>query len=368
MILNRYISIEFFKSFAFTIVIFSFMIQIGHLFERLEVFLKNQVQAKIIIIYLFSMLPLWAIQALPICTLIACVYTLGSMALSGELFCLRASGIPTSRILKPFFGIGILLTLLTFFLGNTLMPRSTYHARTLYRTYVDKVGIQRPIWDDIVVLAKNRKRITAKILDLEKNEMRTVTVEEYGDHFNLRQALTAQKAEWTENKGWMFYDGVVRLFSKEGDEIIEEESFVAAQIVLLEKPSDLVPHQIAPEELSVGQLNQYIEKINELGIPALPEKVQYHLKFAFPFTHLLVLAIGIPIAFRTTASGGGRGQKGFSRMKSLAVALVIGFTYLILMTLGQALGESRKLSPWIGVWIGNFVFGIVGIYLMKKID
>ena len=109
-------------------------------------------------------------------------------------------------------------------------------------------------------------------------------------------------------------------------------------------------------------------KIKDLGIPALTERVQYHLKFAFPFTHLLVLAIGVPIAFKTTPSGGGRGQKGFSRMKSLAVALVVGFCYLMLITVGQALGESRKLEPWVGVWIANFIFLAAGIYLIRKID
>jgi lipopolysaccharide export system permease protein len=248
------------------------------------------------------------------------------------------------------------------------MPRATSYGRGLYRAYVDRIGIQKPVWNDIIVLARNRRRISAKKLDLEKNEMNTVTVEEYGDHLNLRQALTAERAEWTRDKGWTFYDGVVRLFSSEGDEIIEEESFAAAQIVLPESPGDLVPLQILPEELSVHRLKDYIARINDLGIPALTERVQYHLKFAFPFTHILVLAIGVPIAFKTTPSGGGRGQKGFGRMKSLALAMAVGFSYLMLITVGQALGESRKVEPWVGVWIANFVFLVAGIFLLRKID
>ena len=51
-------------------------------------------------------------------------------------------------------------------------------------------------------------------------------------------------------------------------------------------------------------------------------------------------AVGIPIAFQTTARGGGRGKKGFSRMKSLALALVVVLFYFMLIAFGQALGDG----------------------------
>jgi len=368
MILNRYITGEFLKPFLFTSAIFSIVVQLGHLFDRLDVFLKNDVQIHIIIIYLFAMLPLWLIQALPICTLIASVVAVGNLAGSGELFCLKSSGISTRQILKPFFAIAGVLMLLTFLLGDTIMPLTTSYGRSLYRTHVDKIGKQKPVWNDIIVLLRDKKRISAKRLDLEKNEMENVIVEEYGDHYALRQELKAQKAEWNEKTGWTFYDGIIRLFSKQGNEIIEEEPFAAAHLTLPERPTDLVPQQILPEELSARELKKYIRKINQLGLPALTEQVQYHLKFAFPFTHLLVLLVGIPIALKTTAVGGGRGKKGFERMKSLTLALAIGFAYLTLITIGQALGESRKLPPWAGIWIANLIFFVIGTYLIKKID
>jgi len=368
MILTRYLFKEFIQPFFFSTFIFALIIQAGHLFDRLEVFMRNKVTIPVIVLYLLSMLPLWIIQALPICTLIAGVITVGNLSRSGELFCLRASGVSARVVMRPLFGAALFLTCLTFVLGDSLMPRATAYGRTLYRTYVDKIGNQKPVWDDIIVLAKNRRRISAKRLDVEKGEMTVVTVEEYGDHLNLRQALTAQKAEWHKDHGWTFYDGVVRLFSKEGDEIVEEESFVSAQITMEERPEDLVPTLIQPEELSAQDLKRYIEKIKGLGLPALKERVQYHLKFAFPFTHLLVLAIGLPIAFKTTPSGGGHGQKSFGRMRSLAFSLLIGFFYLMLVTAGQALGESRKVEPWVGVWMANILFLVVGLFLLRRVE
>lgn len=368
ILLHRYIAKEFFKAFVFTVVIFALVIQIGHLFDRLEVFIRNGVSWSVIIPYLFSMVPFWLIQVLPLCTLIAGVFTIGNMSQSGELFCLNSSGVSSRQLIRPLLLIGLLLTAATFFLGDTLMPVATSYARSLYRTHVDKVRTQKAVWEDIIVLAKNHKRISAKRLDLDMNSMDIVTVEEYGDHLNLRQALTARTAQWTPENGWVFMDGVVRLFSKEGNEIVEEESFLTAQIDLPEKPQDLVPLQMMSEEMSVKQLKNYIARIQNLGIPTLKEKVQLHLKIAFPFTHILVLGIGLPIAFKTTPAGGGRGKKAFGRMKSLAIAIVIAFAYYTFVTLGQALGESRKLPPWAGIWAANFIFLVAGIYLIRKVE
>ena len=368
MILDRYLLLEFITPFTFSALIFALMISVGHLFDRLEVFIRHNIQVKVVMVYLLTMLPLWLIQALPICTLIAGVIVIGNLCQSGELASLRSGGISSRRILTPLFIAGLFLTGATFILGDTIMPRSTSFARALYRRQVDRIGNQKPRWDNIISIARDRRRISAKKLDLENRSMEVVTVESYGDHFNLRQELTAQRAEWEPRKGWTFYDGVVRLFSKEGDEIIEEEAFAMAEIALPESPADLVPLQVLPEELSVRQLKAYIKKINELGIPALTERVQYHLKFAFPFTHLLVLAIGIPIAFKTTRTGGGMGKKSFSRMKSLAMAMGVTLAYFMLIAFGQALGESRKLEPWAGVWLSNAVFLVVGLLLLRKID
>ena len=65
MILNRYILKEFTKPFIFSMVTFALLIQVGHLFDRMEVFMRNDVQVKIIMVYLLVMLPLWLVQALP---------------------------------------------------------------------------------------------------------------------------------------------------------------------------------------------------------------------------------------------------------------------------------------------------------------
>ncbi|MBI2916298.1 MAG: LptF/LptG family permease [Elusimicrobia bacterium] len=43
-------------------------------------------------------------------------------------------------------------------------------------------------------------------------------------------------------------------------------------------------------------------------------------------------------------------------------------SYYIFITLGQALGESRRMPPFLGVWIANFVFLAAGIHFLRKID
>jgi len=55
-------------------------------------------------------------------------------------------------------------------------------------------------------------------------------------------------------------------------------------------------------------------------------------------------------------------------MKTLFLALMVGFSYYLVITIGQALGESRKVPPWFGIWMANFLFLILGVYLLKKVE
>ena len=55
-------------------------------------------------------------------------------------------------------------------------------------------------------------------------------------------------------------------------------------------------------------------------------------------------------------------------MRSLALALVVGLAYFLLIAFGEALGESRKVAPWAAVWIANAVFAVAGLFLLKRIN
>ena len=56
------------------------------------------------------------------------------------------------------------------------------------------------------------------------------------------------------------------------------------------------------------------------------------------------------------------------RMQSAALgfglSVAISFIYYGLMRTGQALGHNGALPPYLAAWIGDMVFGVVGVMMM----
>ena len=85
--------------------------------------------------------------------------------------------------------------------------------------------------------------------------------------------------------------------------------------------------------------------------------VYLHLKLAFPLINFIVVVIGASLA------------NGF-RMKGAAVgfglSVVISFIYYAFMRTGQALGHNGALPPYVAAWLGDLVFGLVGILMFAR--
>jgi lipopolysaccharide export system permease protein len=61
-------------------------------------------------------------ELIPIATLIGALYALSTLARHSEITVLRASGLATGDLLKTLFRAALLLALLTFIVGEALVP------------------------------------------------------------------------------------------------------------------------------------------------------------------------------------------------------------------------------------------------------
>jgi lipopolysaccharide export system permease protein len=81
------------------------------------------------LIYHFAMT--FVPMALPLAILLASLMTFGNMGEFSELTALKSSGIPLQRIMRPLIVLLALLSIVSFFFSNNVLPYSTEKARTL---------------------------------------------------------------------------------------------------------------------------------------------------------------------------------------------------------------------------------------------
>ena len=85
--------------------------------------------------------------------------------------------------------------------------------------------------------------------------------------------------------------------------------------------------------------------------------VELYLKISFPLTNFVVVLIGTALAIRVRRGG---------LAISFGLAVFISFVYYAIIRTGQALGHSGTLPPLIGAWLGNLVFGGLGLELLRR--
>ena len=109
--------------------------------------------------------------------------------------------------------------------------------------------------------------------------------------------------------------------------------------------------------ISRMELDNHIKLLKQEGRDVKELKVSYHQRFSIPLACFIFALVGAPLGLSPNRSGSSIG---------LGLSIIVIFIYYTLMTVGSALGQSGNLSPWLGAWLQNIIFIIVGFGLLYK--
>lgn len=137
----------------------------------------------------------------------------------------------------------------------------------------------------------------------------------------------------------------------------------ALQSIIWMPGADSMPPAPKGEEanaaiLQLGMLRSNIELESGMRSSELRRANQYlveiHKKFSIPAACLVFVLVGAPLGIVVR-----RGNFGVSA----AIALAFFVVYWACLILGEKLADRLLLSPFVAMWMANFVIGAIGIYL-----
>ena len=157
---------------------------------------------------------------------------------------------------------------------------------------------------------------------------------------------------WQDNT-WVMHDVIERVFE---DTVVTRSKYDELIIADLKfKPESLLELQKKPEEMSYFELETFIKDMTTIGAEVRKWIVELYLKISYPFANFIIILFGAPIAARKRRSGTAVG---------IGISLLICFVYFLFIRIGQVMGHQGALSPWLGAWLGNIIFGIAGLYTL----
>jgi lipopolysaccharide export LptBFGC system permease protein LptF len=110
-----------------------------------------------------------------------------------------------------------------------------------------------------------------------------------------------------------------------------------------------------PDQMSYGELKQYIRNIEEKSFETTRFKVDLQHKRSFPLTIFVITLLGIPFAFTM-------GKKG--TLVGIGLSMGIVMIYWGGIGIFKSLGYVSYLSPFLAAWGPNLIFGLVGLYMI----
>lgn len=329
---------------------FMLLFVINDLFDNFSDFVEGQIPFLSILYYYSMTLPAVVVLIMPACLLLAVLYSLSQLTRHSEITAMRAGGISIYRVVKPFFVVGLLATLVSGFFNEVIAPDATYRAEQFLKDHKYHQDGANYFANNIAL--KNARHVwMIEKFDTRDHSMYNAELVIQRPDGSDETKYKAEKALWMDGR-WWFIDLTVQEYLENGDLAGPPEIILQKEMrELTETPLMFMSEIKDAQYLSSKELVKYLE--TKTGISENTRarlRVDLHAHLSTPLVCLIVTMIGIPVGAHTGRRGAFAG---------IMMAMMLFFVFYILQLGSQYLGKQELIAPWIGGWFPVILFGAV---------
>ncbi len=352
--LDRYIIKKFLVTFFFAIILFSFISVVIDLTEKIDDLIEKSVPLKeIVFSYYLNFLPYIDTLLSPLFIFISVIFFTSRMAYRSEIIAILASGTSFYRMLMPYFITCIFLAVLLLYANHYLVPNTNRKRLAFEYTFIDNPykymdrNIYLQIEKDKYIYMENfhpRDGVGYKF------------AYEVIRHGKLEYKLRGEKIEWKEDESkWRIKNYYIRAYNRYGEKL-SKGSMIDTSLNF--EPKDIFQRITVKEEMNTPALMQYISTLKLHGVEKIEfYQVELHRRTADAFTVFILMLIGVAVASRRV-----RGGSGFH----IAIGVALSASFIIFTRFTTTFSTNGNLSPFLSVWIPNFIYGALAVWLIIK--
>ena len=359
-ILDKYILKQLLEVFLMGVIIFTSIIFASETFTQLikQITLYG-IPFNIAFMMIILNLPQVFVMTIPISTLFATVMTVNRLSLNSEVTVLKACGISISRIAKPIFAFAIVMTFVSFFISEVIVPATSMTSKHLAIYSLQKKHVPEGRMN-FTIKDADKNNVLKRLIYIEECKDKTlnnVTLIDLSDKDAIQ--IVQAKTGKTGALGWIFNGGVIYTISRTG-KVFNTSLFDDSTVSFgIENADGLVKETAS--QYNFFKLLKYINKnkINKEFVEKLKVKYQVDLydKIALPVTTIALTLVGIPLAITPPRV---RYNRGF------LFSVVIIFVYYLIRAFSLNLGETKAVSPFMAAWLPVIVIFLIGSFLYYK--
>lgn len=345
--LDKYISKRFWLFFFVAVLAFVLIFLIVDIVENLDHYIDHKANWKDVVMYYIYYLPFIFVLVFPMGALISANFLGGSLVKHLEIIAIRGAGISAKRIIATILFWGFLLSIASFIIGEFLIPMTNQVREKIKRERIDKRRDYVDILHDVFYTGSDGAIFYFRTFNPRTGGGNDIVIFRFKPDGSFER--TDAKTITYNNGKWILHDVYIRKFTSK-TEMAERHN--SLELIIPETPRDFARKIPRPDEMGFIQLAKYVRKLESSGVPARREKTDLWMKIAYPLVNLIVLLIGFTISIR-----GGVG----SYIVGFGQSFFIAFLYLASLRAGQALGYNGTLHPVLAAFIGDIIFGVLGL-------
>ena len=367
----RYIFMEVLSPTLLGLCIYVLVFLMNALFELAELAIRKDLPIGSVIKILLFYLPRVLVMTIPMAILLGVLVGVGRLSTDSEVVALRASGVSYWKVLYPVVTLGLIGWVLGSFLILQVEPDANYRRRAVYNDLMYSADIRREIKprvffeeipgmllyaDEVHQNGDFLEKVFVHQSDSAGRELVTVARRSQID-YDRRNGVALFKLEsgTTHSVNPDAPDSYqVSNFERQMIRREPDESF-RIQSSVLSRPA---PKNFREQDLR--ELARSILKAEAITHDEVRNRVighilaVFHERLALPVACLVFAILGVPLGIMNRRGG---------RASGFSLSIGIAIIYWILLTTGENLVSQGKLSPYIGLWIGNAFMGTLGIIL-----
>lgn len=354
-LLDRYVARVFGTVFLLALGSGLLLYIVADFTEKASAILKSGASLAVILDY-YKYLSLDAFfRIAPILVLVTTLITFALLSRSNEITAAKALGISVFRLAVPALCGALAVTAFSAYLQSVILPAANERITELGAEIRGKPSVRAQRRADRQWLfGQDRYIYHYRSFDPKRQSLERLQVFEFGDDHHLVGRLFAERATYDREGLWDFEHGWSRRFAN--DVQVDFQSFPGkVKARYPEKPEFFSADIRRPEQMTYGELRQYIEDLEHSGQVATSLKVELQNKIAYPAISLVMALVALPFAFRLGRQGA---------LYGVGLSIVLGMSFLVVyLFFIQLLGETGVLPPVVAAWGPNVIFALWSAYL-----
>ena len=353
--IRRYVAVQIFWSTALVFGALLLLFGFFDFIQELGDLGRGGYRLSLAAIYVVLSLPGRAYEILPVAALIGTLFALAQMVAHSEYTVMRVSGVSITNMALTLVQIGLVLSLLTFLIGEFVAPASEQAAQKMRLKATSSSVIAQAFRSGLWVKDDTNFINVARVMP--ETVIHEVKIYEFDSDYRLRAISLAKSGEYQRENLWRLKDVVQTRFEENRTTVSHIPEAYWRSVL---SPPILNVLMVVPEQMSLWDLFSYIEHLSENRQETSRYEIVLWSKIIYPFAVLVMMVLALPFAYFQVREGGVSGK--------IFTGIMLGLGFHLANRLFGHLGLLNAWPPLFSAIFPTLAFLVTAVVMMWRVE